>query len=71
MRKLGVTASETILVGDSFRRDILPAKALGIFTVHAAYGDRNLHEMEKDGADSEIHGIGEVIGVVGGYRGSE
>jgi len=65
MSKLGVNASETMLVGDSIRRDILPAKALGMFTVHAAYGDRNFHEGERDGADCVIHGIEEVIGVVG------
>ena len=65
MNKLGVKASETILVGDSIRRDIMPAKALGILAVHAVYGDRNFHEGEKDDADYVIHGIQEVIGVVG------
>ena len=65
MNKLGVKASETILVGDSIRRDIMPAKALGILAVHAVYGDRNFHEGERDDADYVIHGIQEVIGVVG------
>jgi putative hydrolase of the HAD superfamily len=65
MTKLGVKASETILVGDSIRRDIMPAKALGILAVHAVYGDRNFHEGERDDADYVIHGIHEVIGVVG------
>lgn len=64
MSKLGVTASETMLVGDSIRRDIVPAKALGMLTVHAIYGDRNFHEGEKDGADCVISEIGEVIGVI-------
>ena len=65
MSKLGVTASETMLVGDSIRRDIEPAKALGMFAVHAVYGDRNFHEGERDGADYVIYGIREVIGVMG------
>jgi len=65
MSKLGVSASETILVGDSIRRDIVPAKALGMFAVHAVYGDRNFHEEEGEGADCVIQGIQEVIGVVG------
>jgi putative hydrolase of the HAD superfamily len=39
----GVTASETMLVGDSIRRDIVPAKAPGMPAVHAVYGDRNFH----------------------------
>ena len=65
MKKLGVTAIETILVGDSIRRDIVPAKALGMLTVHAIYGDRNFHEGERESADCVIQGIQEVIGVVG------
>jgi putative hydrolase of the HAD superfamily len=64
MSKLGVVASETMLIGDSIRRDIVPAKALGMFTVHAVYGDRNFHENERDGADCMIHGIQEVIEIV-------
>ena len=64
MKKLGVMANETILVGDSIRRDIVPAKALGMFAVHAVYGDRNFHEGERDEADYVIHGIEEMIGVV-------
>jgi hypothetical protein len=37
-----------------------------MLTVHAVYGDRNFHEEEKrDRADCVIHGIAEVIGVVG------
>lgn len=61
----GVTASGTMLVGDSIRRGIVPAKALGMFTVHAVYGDRNFHEGERrERADCVIRGIGEVIGVV-------
>ena len=66
MDLLGVSAEETMLVGDSIRRDIVPAKALGMLTVHAVYGDRNFHEGEREGADYTIHGIGEVIGVIGG-----
>jgi putative hydrolase of the HAD superfamily len=65
MQLLGVSANETMLVGDSIRRDIVPAKALGMLAVHAVYGDRNFHEGEKrDGADCVIRGIGEVIGVI-------
>ena len=65
MSKLGVSASETMLVGDSIRRDIVPAKALGMLAVHAVYGDRNFHEGEREGADCVIQGIQEVIEVVG------
>jgi putative hydrolase of the HAD superfamily len=65
MQLLGVTASETMLVGDSIHRDIEPAKALGMFAVHAVYGDRNFHEGERDGADITISEIREVVGLIG------
>ena len=57
-----VNVTETMLVGDCIRRDIVPAKALGILAVHAVYGDRNFHEGEKDEADYAISDIREGIG---------
>jgi putative hydrolase of the HAD superfamily len=42
MKKLGTEPAETLLVGDSLRRDIAPAQALGMITAYAAYGDRNV-----------------------------
>jgi putative hydrolase of the HAD superfamily len=68
MKKLGVCANETILLGDSIRRDIMPAKALGMFAVHAVYGDRNFHEGEKDKADYVISEIREIIELADGHR---
>ena len=64
MDLLGVTAQETMLVGDSICRDIVPAQALGMLAVHAVYGDRNFHEGERDGADYMIQGIQEVMMVM-------
>jgi putative hydrolase of the HAD superfamily len=39
--RLGAGPSDAAMVGDSLRRDIEPAKALGLLSVHAAYGDWN------------------------------
>ncbi len=41
LERLGTRPEETLLVGDSLRRDIAPGKALGLITAHARYGDRN------------------------------
>lgn len=38
---------ETAYIGDSIRRDIEPAKALGMATIYAAYGDRNFYETGR------------------------
>jgi putative hydrolase of the HAD superfamily len=42
LRMLGTRPEETLLIGDSIRRDITPGKILGMITAHARYGDRNL-----------------------------
>jgi len=42
LKNLGTLPSETLLVGDSLRRDIAPAQALGMITAYAKYGDRNV-----------------------------
>jgi len=49
MKKPGVTASEGMLVGESIRRDGIPAKAPGMVTVHAVYGDRNFQREREAG----------------------
>jgi putative hydrolase of the HAD superfamily len=41
---LGMQPENTVLVGDSLRRDIEPGKKIGMVTIHAVYGDRNFHE---------------------------
>lgn len=41
LERLGVEPSMAAMVGDSLRRDIEPAKRLGLLSVHAAYGDWN------------------------------
>lgn len=44
---LGISPHEAIYVGDSIRRDIEPALALGITPVYAKYGDRNFFETQS------------------------
>jgi putative hydrolase of the HAD superfamily len=43
--RLGTRPHETILVGDSIRRDIAPAGELGFITMHAVYGGVRLHRL--------------------------
>ena len=46
LKLLQTLPSETLLVGDSIRRDIAPAKELGMVTAYAAYGDRNVRSRD-------------------------
>lgn len=55
---------ETLLLGDSPRRDIRPARDLGMHTVYARYGDRFSGVRECPEADFVINGIDELIPII-------
>jgi putative hydrolase of the HAD superfamily len=57
---------ETLLVGDSLRRDIAPAQALGMITAYAAYGDRNVPTTTPTPCkpDYVLTTIEELVGLV-------
>ncbi len=58
---LNTTARETLLVGDSPRRDIAPAGILGMHTVYARYGDRFSRPKSDGGADDAIDSFPEIL----------
>jgi putative hydrolase of the HAD superfamily len=60
LEMLNASPGETILVGDSPRRDIEPCRNLGIRTVYARYGD--LFSMDRNlvSADFSIDRMGEL-----------
>jgi len=62
--KLGVGPDEAILVGDSLVRDIGQGKALGMITVHASYGDRNLLQKGGETPDFRIDSVEQIREVV-------
>jgi putative hydrolase of the HAD superfamily len=68
LRKLGTLPSETLLVGDSIRRDIAPARHLGMMTAYAKYGDRNVRGRDPPDCrpDYVLGAIRELLGVVQG-----
>ncbi|HOT03996.1 MAG TPA: HAD family hydrolase [Methanolinea sp.] len=69
LEKMGRQPSEVLMVGDSLRRDIGPAKKLGMMTAYAGYGDRNFLEDRQKKADVTLADIREVLKVVNGKNG--
>lgn len=61
LEKCDLLPRNCIYVGDSIRRDIEPAKKIGMITAHAAYGDRNNHEPKNDSADFVLEDIKELM----------
>jgi len=61
LQLLKVKPKEAVMVGDRIERDIKGAKALGIRTVFARYGNK---KVKKSGADYEIKKFDEILGIV-------
>ncbi|SFM91851.1 putative hydrolase of the HAD superfamily [Methanolobus profundi] len=64
---MGLKAYETLYVGDSLRRDIIPSKQIGMVTVHALYGDYshpddNVQAMERP--DHTINAFRELLTII-------
>ncbi|MDD1710915.1 MAG: HAD family hydrolase [Methanoregulaceae archaeon] len=62
--RMNATAQETLLVGDSPRRDIAPAGILGMHTVYARYGDRFSPWRSDGGADYAIDSFPELLDIL-------
>lgn len=68
LRAFNVKPEETLIVGDSIRRDITPARALGLSTAYAAYGDRNTFEPQKECCwDFQLNAFPEVMDCIGSF----
>ena len=61
LKVLHAKPSEALMVGDKVGRDIKGAKALGIKSVFARYGNPS---VKKSGADFEIRNIRELVEIV-------
>jgi putative hydrolase of the HAD superfamily len=57
---LGTSARETLLVGDSLRRDIEPGHRLGLVTAYARYGDRS-PDRGKSGAHHVLSRFSDLL----------
>jgi putative hydrolase of the HAD superfamily len=64
LEMLHADPSETVLIGDSPRRDIEPCKELGIRTVYARYGDRFADDRSSVEADYTIDSMGELPAIL-------
>ena len=64
LKKLDIQPNETLLIGDSNKRDIIPGKKIGMRTVYAAYGDRNFQESKKNYADYTINKFDEIYHIL-------
>ncbi|WNY23326.1 Phosphoglycolate phosphatase [Methanimicrococcus hongohii] len=65
LKRTGASAAESMYIGDSLRRDIAPAKKMGMVTAYAAYGDRNDHDRDfYFEPDYKLNHLGEIIDII-------
>jgi len=57
----GIKNSEVLMVGDSIKRDVRPAKKLGMRAALAKYGQ---DEEERGKADYELKDISDILKIV-------
>ncbi|MDR2944565.1 MAG: HAD family hydrolase [Methanosarcinales archaeon] len=63
--RAGAKAAESMYIGDSLRRDIAPAKKIGMVTAYAAYGDRNEHDRDFFfEPDYKLDNIREILDII-------
>ena len=62
LSKLGVKPEEAIMVGDWAERDMVGAKAVGMKTAFARYGDD--FDTKEPGADFELSDISELVDII-------
>ena len=62
LSKLGVTSDEALMIGDWAERDMVGAKAIGMKTVFARYGDE--FKTGNSGADFEVTDVMQLIDIV-------
>lgn len=64
LERLGIAAADAIMIGDWPERDVVGAKALGMTTIFARYGDTFGTTPGQSGADFEIDDIIDLLEIV-------
>lgn len=68
LERLGAKPEEAVMIGDWAEKDMAGAKALGMKTVFARYGDD--FNTKDPGSDYEVTGIAEIVKIVKTLNGS-
>ena len=72
LNRSNADAFESMYIGDSLRRDIAPAKKMGMVTAYAAYGDRNDHDRDfVFEPDYKLNNISEVLSIIQNEKNGE
>jgi len=62
---LGLKPEESLVVGDSIKRDMAPARRLGLKTAYASYGDWRPAEETEQCFDFQLNTFHDLMGYIG------
>jgi putative hydrolase of the HAD superfamily len=65
LHSLGTKPEESLVVGDSIRRDMAPARKLGLKTAYASYGDWRPEEEMDPCFDFKLNTFSDLLGCIG------
>jgi putative hydrolase of the HAD superfamily len=65
LEALGTKPGETLVVGDSIKRDIVPARKLGLKTAYASYGDWRPEEETDQCFDFRLNTFSDLLEIYG------
>ena len=68
LRRLGVEASESLMVGDWAERDVVGGRSLGMKTVFARYGDT--FGTVDSGADYDVEDVFQLVAIADQLNGA-
>lgn len=66
LNSMGLKPHETLFVGDSLRRDVMPSKQIGMITAYARYGDMNssMDRVMTEEPDFILNDFKDIIDIV-------
>jgi putative hydrolase of the HAD superfamily len=67
---LGLKPEESLVVGDSIKRDMAPARKLGLKTAYASYGDWRPAEKTEQCFDFQLNMFQDLMGFIGTLNGT-
>ena len=65
LEALGIKPGESLVVGDSIRRDMIPARKLGLKTAYASYGDWRPAEETDQCFDFKLNAFSDLLDISG------
>nr|WP_243684833.1 HAD family hydrolase [Methanosarcina barkeri] len=65
LKVLGIKPEETLVVGDNIKRDMVPARKLGLRTAYASYGDWRPREEMNQCFDFRLDTFSDMLNIPG------